>query len=76
MEIVCVLGLLMPGMPGWRWRRPWSWIRIIMRRGACWPGCYLFQGLKDKSIEQYEVLLEMEPGVEMVRMKLELLKRG
>jgi len=39
-------------------------------------GLYLFQGLKDKSIEQYEVLLEMEPGVEMVRMKLELLKRG
>ncbi|WP_158301470.1 tetratricopeptide repeat protein [Methanocella paludicola] len=39
-------------------------------------GLYLVQGLKDKAIEQYEVLVEMEPGVEMVRKKLELLKRG
>ncbi len=39
-------------------------------------GLYLVNHLKDKAIEQYEVLVKMEPGVEMARKKLELLKRG
>jgi uncharacterized protein (DUF2384 family) len=39
-------------------------------------GLYLVHGLKDKAIEQYELLVEMEPGVEMVCKKLERLKRG
>jgi hypothetical protein len=39
-------------------------------------GLYLVHHLKDKAIEQYEVLVKMEPGVEMACKKLELLKRG
>jgi tetratricopeptide (TPR) repeat protein len=39
-------------------------------------GLYLVYHLKDKAIEQYEVLVKMEPGVEMACKKLELLKRG
>jgi len=37
-------------------------------------GLYLINGLKDKAIEQLEVLVKMEPGVRMAKDKLESLK--
>jgi tetratricopeptide (TPR) repeat protein len=37
-------------------------------------GLYLIDDLKDKAIEQLEVLVKMEPGVKMARDKLEKLK--
>ncbi len=37
-------------------------------------GLYLINGLKEKAIEQLEVLVKMEPGVEMAKDKLESLK--